>query len=283
MVRFKSSASSINTVMKAEIVTIGTELVIGLIVDTNAAWLARRLTSLGFRITRIVTVRDDLDEIVSALREALGRADLVITTGGLGPTEDDMTSMAVARAFNLEVVLNEEAKKMVAEAYEKLWREGRVSSPKLTQARLKMAMLPRGATPIRNRVGSAPGILLKVNGKHVICLPGVPEEMKAMFEDLTNMLKSLVGRKASLSMRLTTTGTDESTLAGIISELSREHPEAYIKSHARHGGGVDISITVHAGSLDECEILLRRIIKSLETRLKDLGVRIVNKSTLSSR
>ncbi len=260
--------------VKAEIVTIGTEVVIGLVVNTNATWLAQRLTSMGFTVTRVVTVRDEIDEIATAVKEACERARLVVVTGGLGPTEDDITAQAVAKAFGLKATLNKEAEEMVKRRYEELWKSGKVKTPRLTRERVKMAVIPEGSKPIFNRVGTAPGILLRVCNSVILCLPGVPEEMKVMFEDVKPILQEMAGKKVSLSITLYTDATDESSIASVISEVSRLYPGVYVKSRARHKGGLPISVVACAGSEKECKLLLDKVVKELSMRLEKAGVKV---------
>ena len=167
-----------------EILSIGNELLMGKILNTNARWLARRCTSLGLEVRRITVVGDDEKEICSAVKEALSRRPrFIITTGGLGPTLDDKTIESIAKCLDLELKVDEEALSMVREAYKRLVEEGRLDSSELTPQRVKMARMPEGARPLPNPVGTAPGMLLEVDGTTIISLPGVPAEMEAIFEE----------------------------------------------------------------------------------------------------
>jgi len=213
----------------AEVISIGNELLIGKIVNTNASWLCGKLTHLGFKVRRVTCIGDDLAEISSTINEALNRgAELIVTTGGLGPTFDDMTLQGVAQALNLPLEVNEQALKWVKEKYEQLGLP-------LTPAREKMAKLPAGAIPIRNEHGAAPGVLLKLKGNRMIlCLPGVPREMMQLFESSIPLLTEGLTEKfifKELSFKLS--NIPESSLAPIIDEVLRKNPEVYIKSHPR--------------------------------------------------
>jgi len=158
------------------VLNLGTELAMGVTVNTNGSWLARRLTLLGFTVKRIVVVRDEEGEAVGELRRMLSECALVVTTGGLGPTHDDMTARFVALAAGRELEVSAEALEMVREAHAKRGEE-------LTEARAKQALMPRGAVPIRNDVGTAPGFYLCLEGgAMVVSLPGPPREMQPMFE-----------------------------------------------------------------------------------------------------
>jgi len=212
---------------EAWILAIGNELLIGRIVDTNSAWLARRLTFLGFRVRRIIKVPDDVDDISLELRRAIENAKVVITTGGLGPTYDDKTLEAVAQALGVPLELNENALKMV----EKFYSEKGLP---LTPERRKMALLPKGAKPISNPVGAAPGVLLEWNDRIIISLPGVPAEMKAIFDDhVAALLQRIAPPRKLWECRVVIKGVPESTLAPVLDDLARRNPEAYIKSHPK--------------------------------------------------
>ncbi len=211
----------------AYIVTVGNELLIGRTVNTNAAWLGRRLTLLGFRVIRIDTVPDDVDAIAEAVRMGVERARVVVTTGGLGPTYDDVTLEGVARALGRRLVLNEEALSMIREFYSRI--DGR-----LTDERVKMAMLPEGARPLRNPVGAAPGALMECGGRIVASLPGVPREMEAMFlEELEPVLKSLAPPVSIVECSATIKGVPESILAPHVKRAARAGERVYVKSHPR--------------------------------------------------
>ena len=146
-----------------EIVAVGNELLLGDVLDTNSQWLCRRFTGLGARVQRVTMVGDDEAIIAGVVRGALERgARLVVTTGGLGPTEDDLTLRAVAAALGRPLVEHPGAREMVARTYAELARRGHVASAEMTPARLKMARLPEGAEPLANGVGAAPGALVRL-------------------------------------------------------------------------------------------------------------------------
>lgn len=220
---------------RMELICVGNELLIGKTLNTNAYWLARRATSLGIMVTRISVVRDDTDEIISAVREALRRKPkFVITTGGLGPTFDDKTSEGIARALKRRLEVNEKALKMVKEKYEAYARAGRIQSLELTPPRVKMANLPEGAEPLANPVGTAPGVVIGVRGTFVIALPGVPSEMEAIFEEsVVSMLKKEAGELVFSETSIYADDIMESTLAPLIDKVMRDDSNVYIKSHPR--------------------------------------------------
>ncbi|HOV33042.1 MAG TPA: CinA family nicotinamide mononucleotide deamidase-related protein [Candidatus Hydrogenedens sp.] len=162
--------------MKAELVMIGTELLLGQIIDTNAAYLGRRLSEIGVDVYRKVTVGDNQDRIVDVIKESLSRCDVVICSGGLGPTVDDITRESISEATDSPLVYHPA---LYQEIFERLERKG----IKVSENNKKQAMLPKGAVSIPNRVGTAPGIIKEYNSKYIISLPGVPFELEPMFEE----------------------------------------------------------------------------------------------------
>lgn len=210
--------------MKAWIISIGNELLLGRIVNTNASWLAKKLTQLGIRVRRIVTVPDDMNDVIEVFRDAISRADIVVSTGGLGPTYDDITNFALAKALNKEIEINQEALNEITSKYRK-------AGLPLTEERIKMSKMPKGAISLHNPVGIAPGIMVKTNGKLIFALPGVPSEMKAIFEEEIEKYLINISRDRFIEREIVVEGVPESTIAPIITEISKRYPEIYIKSH----------------------------------------------------
>jgi len=257
---------------RTEIIAIGNELLIGEVQDTNTHWLCRQITGLGGYVVRCLIVRDDPEEIASALRSALERGTrLIITTGGLGPTADDLTLTAVSKALGLPLREDPQALQMIEKRYRELYETGFVKSPELNPARRKMALLPEGAKPLANPVGTAPGVLLKHGDAHIVCLPGVPEEMKGIFESsLTPFLQELFGQAFYRSETFSIECGDESAIAAMVDEVARAHPDVYVKSRARaFGKKVRLKITVAAlgSSKEEVESKLQRAIAHLKELL----------------
>jgi molybdenum cofactor synthesis domain-containing protein len=224
-----------------EILSIGNELLLGNTVNTNAAWLATKVTFLGGKVTRVTTVGDNLREISQATKESIKRRpDFLITTGGIGPTFDDMTLKAVAKAIGLRLRLDATAVRMVREHYARRFAGRRLL---LTKPRLKMAYIPAGGTAIQNPVGTAPGVKLSVGKSEVFCLPGVPSEAKAIF---TNTLSEIIAAKAGgmrfLQKWMRVDGVMESSLAPVLDRVMSRWPGVYIKSHPR---GVEANGRAH--------------------------------------
>jgi len=236
---------------RAEIIAIGNELLLGDVLDTNTNWLCKRITGIGGQVTRAALVRDEHEAIVAEIRSALDRApDLIITTGGLGPTGDDITMQAVAEATARPIELQTEALDMVKARYQDMVKKGYLKDPTLTDARKKMACLPRGAAALRNPVGTAPAAVLEIGDSTLVSLPGVPEELKGIYEEtLQPTLKRIFGDSYYEERSIIALCGDESSLAPVLSEVVETHPEVYIKSRARrYGAEVRILITLsHAG------------------------------------
>jgi nicotinamide-nucleotide amidase len=232
-----------------EIIAIGNELLIGDVQDTNTHWLIQQLTGLGGCVRRCAIVRDEFPAIAEALQSAVAaETALIITSGGLGPTGDDLTLAAVAAAFHLPVAAHAEAMAMLEKRYGELARAGWVSSPELNDARKKMAMFPQGAEPIYNPVGGAPAALLRVRASTIVCLPGVPPELKSIFTTSMNpLLRSLFGGAAYQIRAVIVSCQDESFMASELQGVVERHPRVYIKSRAmRMGPGVRIKVTLSA-------------------------------------
>jgi len=218
-----------------EIICVGNELLIGKTLNTNAQWLAKRITSLGLSIRRITTVGDEVEEISSAIQETIQRKpSFVITTGGLGPTFDDKTLEGIAKALQRQLEIHDQALKMLEEKYRKFVEEGRMEKMELTPPRVKMARLPEGAEPLFNPVGTAPGVVMKHNETTIVALPGVPHEMKAIFEEfLVPILKKAAGKATFFETSIEVTGCMESTIAPLIERVMHDNPYVYIKSHPK--------------------------------------------------
>lgn len=263
--------------LKFEVLTIGNELLIGKILNTNAHWLAKRITSLGGRVTRILVVDDNVEEIASALKSCLERRpDFVLTVGGLGPTFDDKTLEGIAHALGKRLKVNEEALEMVKAKYESL-SDLRGRKLELTPARVKMATLPEGAKPIRNPVGTAPGVLLETGGVTIVSLPGVPNEMKAIFEDsLVPMIKER-SRLVFCERSLRVDGVYESELAPIIEQVMMRNPRVYIKSHPRREEGaayLELHLTASAETFDEGMKLIEFTASELKRAITERGGKV---------
>ena len=203
--------------MQAEIVSVGTELLLGQIVDTNAAHLSRVLSGLGIDLYRRTTVGDNEARIVEAVRAAFESSDIVITIGGLGPTQDDLTKETVAKTLGIELLLDEEA----AERIRKFFESRKLQ---MVESNLKQALKPASGRTIPNPVGTAPGAIFEKDGKAVICLPGPPVELIPMVtETVEPYLREKRGPSAGTikSRILHTAGIGESAMEQMVKDLLR--------------------------------------------------------------
>ena len=216
------------------ILSIGNEILLGDIPNSNAQWLCRELTERGAEVRHIAIVRDVDAEIAIELNHALTYAPLLlVTTGGLGPTDDDRSVGAVAQALDLELAFDPVAASMVESFYAKLGERGLVPMTGLTPPRRKMALLPRGSRALENRVGAAPGVLLSRGATQIVLLPGVPEEMQDIVQGaLAPELDSLLGPGSYREIERLAHIADESVLAPLLRGIVERHPEVYVKSRA---------------------------------------------------
>ncbi|NOZ27111.1 MAG: CinA family nicotinamide mononucleotide deamidase-related protein, partial [Chloroflexi bacterium] len=244
--------------MQAEIVSIGTELLLGEIVDTNATFIARQLASIGLNLFFKTTVGDNAERIAYVLRQAMGRSDIIITTGGLGPTVDDVTREGVALAVDRPLRESEEALRQI-EAF--FIRRGR----SLSENNRRQARIPEGATVIPNPVGTAPGFIVEHQGRIIISLPGVPREMEyLMRESVIPFLRERLhtGETVIKSKVLRTCAIGESSIDERISDLM--HSSNPTVGLAAHVGQTDIRITAKAHSEAEAD----RLIADMEARVR---------------
>lgn len=243
-----------------EITTIGTELLLGAIQDTNTAFIARCLNEAGFEIHRATVVGDNVERIAQAINDALSRADGVITTGGLGPTVDDPTRAAVALAFNVNLEFHEDLWNQIVNRFSMMER-----TP--TENNRKQAYLPAGAIAIPNPVGTAPAFIIRHDSKVCVSLPGVPAEMKFLLQtDVIPRLQALLNPESIIASRVVhTAGIGESALDEIISDLEKlPNPTIGLSAHPSQ---VDIRITAKAENKKKALELIDPIINDLSSRL----------------
>lgn len=244
--------------MKVEILTIGDELLTGHTVDTNSAFIATELTGSGFEIYYKSTTGDSQEMMEDAFRLALSRADIIITTGGLGPTDDDITKKAIVKVFKRNLIFHEE----VLEDIKKRYALRGIEMPAINQ---NQALLPQGAKFFPNPIGSALGLCINENNKIFISLPGVPREMKhILIEEVLPYLNSLRKAQSKKIIKLRTTGIVESKLAEMIMpnlKLEQGVKLAYLPSYS----GVDLRIIASAenqNEADEHAYALKRFLQS---------------------
>jgi nicotinamide-nucleotide amidase len=246
----------------AELIAIGTELLLGEIQDTNSRHLARALRDVGVNLYRATLIGDNCTRISALIREALARADMVITTGGLGPTVDDPTRQAVADAFGVPLEFRPE---LWAQILARFQRYGRPA----TENNRRQAYSPAGSKAIENPVGTAPAFIVEQAGKAVICLPGVPREMEYLLYEqvipylrqsfhLTGVIKTLV---------LHTSGVGESQVDEWVGDLEKmDNPTVGLLAHP---GQVDIRVTARADSDAEASQMLKSVAAEVRRRVGD--------------
>ncbi len=246
--------------IKSEIITIGTEILIGQILDTNSKYLAQRLLDIGIGVRYKTSVGDRLEDIVSAIKIAIERADLVITTGGLGPTIDDLTREAIAKSAGVELEFREELFGQIKDVFDKI-------GYKMTENNKRQAFIPEGSIPILNRIGTAPGFIKEIEGVPVICLPGVPRELRYMMEnEVIPWIKNRfsLGRQIIHLKVLKVVGTGESKVDRLIADVVKEEKEAEIGILASES-----EIKIRISAKDE------NIVKDITNRIrKRLGKKI---------
>ena len=248
--------------MTAEIISIGDELLIGQVINTNQAFIAEKLNSIGISVGKMTTVGDEVATILQAFTDALRNHDLVLVTGGLGPTHDDITRTVVCTFFDTDLVVNEEALQRVQNFFQ---RRG-VAPRKINE---DQALVPRSCTVIQNHHGTAPGFLFERDGRYLIAMPGVPFEMKAMME--SSILPFFVSKASGLVIQhrtLKTTGIGESFLAEQIGDVnSLFAPDDGVTLAFLPGPtGTRLRITVRAGNTEEASRRIEAIERQIRTR-----------------
>ncbi len=252
--------------MRAQIITVGDEILIGQTLNTNAAFIGEELTKAQIQIYKSSVVGDIEDEIINEFRSAMNSSDLVIVTGGLGPTHDDLTKPCIVKYFNTELVENKEVLQDIKELFEK---RGRV----MAQINEQQALVPKNCEVIRNHNGTAPGMWIEKDGKILVSMPGVPHEMKEMMRNFVLPKLAKIERKNKNVIKiknLLTTGIPESTLfekLGNIDELLKGSKLAFLPSQF----GVKMRITVE----EENEELASNKLFEIEQKIRSAAGRYI--------
>jgi molybdenum cofactor synthesis domain-containing protein len=263
-----------------EIIAIGNELLRGIVQESNSHWLAKRIAARGADLRRVAVLPDEPPTVAAEISAALLRMPtLLITHGGLGPTDDDRTREAISKGTDREIELNHDAEAIVTRRYRELAEQGAVEDAALTAERLRMAHLPRGSVALENQVGAAPGIVLDLGATTLVALPGVPPELFWIWENpLTPFLDEILGPGGFAETTFEIGWRDESTIAGLLQEVQSRHPHLYVKSRAKGFGEEDLlRITVHATgeSDDAASGLIDAALDDLREGLAARGIRIV--------
>lgn len=244
--------------INAELLTIGDEILYGQIVDTNSQWMSVELSNAGIKVIRKTTVGDVEDEILTALHEAEGRADIILITGGLGPTSDDLTKPCLARFFGCEMVMHPEALAEVTEFFKSRGRE-------LTEVNRLQALLPSCCEKITNKMGTAPGMWFSRNGKVFVSMPGVPHEMKRMMTDIIiPKLQATFNTPEIVHTVIRTVGIGESFLAEKITTWENSLPTHIKLAYLPSLGEVKLRLTAVGKQRDELLKESAELVKSLK-------------------
>ncbi|MFX1466390.1 MAG: competence/damage-inducible protein A [Promethearchaeota archaeon] len=216
-----------------ELLFTGNELLIGKTLNTNAQWLAKRIYSLGAQVTRMANVMDDLQEISDELLYMIKRQpDIIITSGGLGASFDDMTLEAVAKATNRPLILVQEILNEIKRVHKLFYERGDIKENKVSEYARKMAYQPKDSKMLPNPEGGIPGVFLELEKNvNIICLPGVPAELKAMFDQsVADIIFKMVGDIATADAKFLV-DLIESEIAILIDKVMKTYPSVYIKSN----------------------------------------------------
>ncbi len=246
--------------MKAEIITIGDEILIGQVVDTNSAWLGQELNPLGWDITRITTISDQADEIKNAISDSSKRADMVIVTGGLGPTKDDVTKKTLCEHFGVELVFDETAYKNVERIFNFLKRP-------VTQVNKDQALIPANAKALHNNFGTAPGLWIEHDNTILVVLPGVPYEMKdimtnEVFPRIMHLSGDVVAHRT-----LVVSGMPESVISEKIEQIEINLPTGIKLAYLPNYSVVRLRITGKGSNEEEINQLLNKTVVEIKAIL----------------
>ncbi len=244
--------------MTVEIIAVGTEILLGNIVNTNAAYLAEKCAALGLSCYHQDVVGDNEERLSETLKLALSRADIILLSGGLGPTQDDLTKEAAAKVFGKELYLHEPSK----EAIRQFFAERKME---ITENNWKQAMVPEGCIVVENPGGTAPGIIMAENGKHVVLMPGPPGELIPMFE--RSIMPYLAGLQSGViySQTVKICGVGESMAESMVEDLVETQKNPTIATYAKTGE-VHLRVTATAQDEKEAKKLVKPVVKELKGR-----------------
>jgi nicotinamide-nucleotide amidase len=261
---------------RAGIVAVGREILRGRVLDTNSNWLAKELTAMGGDVGRICVVDDVPQEIARELDSTIRYgADVIFTTGGLGPTFDDRTLESIAQALHLPLVRHDAAYAFVAETYRRLHATGAIADQAMVPSREKMAMLPRGAEMLPNPTGSAPGMLLHWRQRLIIAMPGPPGEMRPMFqESVAPLLRQRWAGRSRVEIAVRTDVSDESLLNPLFERVMAAVAGSYLKADPK-GFGPNVRLVVYitgeGADEDTAQATVRQARDHLKNALEALG------------
>lgn len=244
--------------MVVEIISVGTEILLGNIVNTNAAYLAEKCAGLGLSCYYQDVVGDNGERLMQVIKTALGRADVLLLSGGLGPTQDDLTKETAAAAVGRNLYLHEQSKEAIAEFFKQRGME-------ITDNNWKQAMVPEGCIVLDNPNGTAPGIIMEDNGRHIILMPGPPGELVPMFENAVIPYLNTLQPGIIYSQTVKVCGIGESKVEHMIEDLINAQSNPTIATYAKIGE-VHMRVTARADEEKEAKKLVKPLVKELKTR-----------------
>ncbi|MBY8984817.1 MAG: competence damage-inducible protein A [Candidatus Lokiarchaeota archaeon] len=263
--------------MDIEFLIIGNEILIGKTLDSNSNWMAKRIARYGHQLRRITTVGDDLNVISSALQGILKRKpDIIITSGGLGPTFDDMTLEGIAMGLKRTLELNEHAFSSIKKVYKHAYDQGILKLNGMTKERKKMAYLPQRSIPLPNTIGTAPGVKINEENTQIYIFPGVPTELKSMFRNvIIPILKEKQGKFIEKGFLFS--GIGESQIAPYTGELEKKYPQLWIKTHPRIGLSVEVEVSITAFNVENGEELVNKALDEIKKIILHLKGEIIKR------
>ena len=253
--------------MTVELISVGTELLLGNIVNTNTQYLSEKCAQLGFSLYYQVSVGDNEGRLCEVLKTAISRSDIIILTGGLGPTQDDMTKEAVAKVMKKELVMDEVSKERIASYFEFRYK-GKGIDHQITENNWKQALKIDGCIVVENNNGTAPGYIVEENGKAIILMPGPPSEMKPMFDTQIKKYLQQKQNKIFLSSMVKICGVGESKAETVILDLIEKQTNPTIAPYAKNGE-VHFRITAAADSEQEAKLQIKPLVDELYRRFGD--------------
>lgn len=245
--------------MRAEIITIGNELLSGNVLNTNTYYLTKRLSEIGIEVLYHTSVKDDAQMLKDVVNIGLNRADLLIFTGGLGPTYDDLSKEVICNSLGLNLTLNEECKKTIEDYFRKLNRE-------MTPNNIKQAYIPEGAKYIPNEVGTAPGIFIEWKDKVIVMLPGPPKEMQLMFDKY--VVPFIKQDFVIIEKTIKTIDIGEAQVESTIQDIIKSNKDVYIATYAKDGI-VDIKIVAKGRDKNSIDEILNDAINKIKNKIAD--------------
>ena len=252
--------------INASIITIGDELLIGQVIDTNSAWIAQQLNRAGVAVTKRIAVGDDADEIWNVLESEKQYADVVLITGGLGPTSDDITKQLLCKYFDGKMIVDNGALENVKFLFEKIYHKP------ISEVNLKQAEVPDVCEVIQNKRGSAPGMVFQKNGTIFISMPGVPYEMQGIMEDVIPMLEKRFALPAIIHRTILTAGIGESALAEMIKDFEAQLPSEIKLAYLPNYGMVRLRLTTSGFEKANTEKVINEQFEQLKELVKNYMV-----------